>query len=163
MAPVPLKTLDDDLQRVIQDFYSLSVAVHDFKGEAPLTSYLKDLFQHLRPLNNPRLPLASTSHLPTGQALTPAQQTSIPPEIIAYVDSGRNPDIYTREFVELVQKSNQFLKGRTEALAAFRDTLAREMASGMPELKDEARRVVEHTGGDPGKVGGFEDEVGVCL
>jgi len=51
----------------------------------------------------------------------------VPPEIIGYVDSGRNPDIYTREFVELVQRGNAYVKGKSEALASFRDALAEEM------------------------------------
>ncbi|KMU91495.1 hypothetical protein CIHG_09247 [Coccidioides immitis H538.4] len=65
----------------------------------------------------------------------PVQSIQLPPEIIDYVDAARNPDIYTREFVELVQKSNQELKGKMEAFASFRDVLAKEMASAMPECK----------------------------
>lgn len=72
----------------------------------------------------------------------------LPPEIIDYVDAARNPDIYTREFVELVQKSNQDMKGKMEAFASFRDVLAREMASAMPECKKEVEKVVKATGGD---------------
>ena len=67
----------------------------------------------------------------------------IPPEIIDYVDSGRNPDIYTREFIELVQKSNQYLKGRSEALTGFRDVLAEEMVKGWPEMKTDVDNVLE--------------------
>lgn len=71
----------------------------------------------------------------------------MPPEIIDYVDSARNPDIYTREFVELVQRGNQDLKGKREAFAGFRDVLAREMRSAMPECRGEVDRVVTSTGG----------------
>lgn len=71
----------------------------------------------------------------------------IPPEVIDYVDSSRNPDIYTREFVELVQRGNQDLKGKSEAFSEFRDILAEEMTTSMPETKDEVRRVLGATGG----------------
>lgn len=71
----------------------------------------------------------------------------LPPEIIDYVDAARNPDIYTREFVELVQRGNQDLKGKKEAFAAFRDVLAREMRSAMPECRGEVERVLAATGG----------------
>ncbi len=67
----------------------------------------------------------------------------IPPDIIDYVDEGRNPDIYTREFVELVQKLNQFLKGKSEAIGGFRDVLAEEMMKSMPEMKDDITKVLE--------------------
>lgn len=63
------------------------------------------------------------------------------------MEDGRNPDIYTREFVELVQKGNQYLKGKAEAFESFRDVLAREMEGAMPEVGEEVRRVVDATGG----------------
>jgi mediator of RNA polymerase II transcription subunit 10 len=75
----------------------------------------------------------------------PARSVQLPPEIIDYVDSARNPDIYTREFVELVQRGNQDLKGKREAFAAFRDVLAREVRGAMPECRGEVDRVLENT------------------
>jgi len=73
--------------------------------------------------------------------------TRIPLDIIEYVEQTRNPDIYTREFVELVMRYNQQLKGRTEAFGNFRDILAREMASAIPEIRNDVMQVVEITGG----------------
>lgn len=75
----------------------------------------------------------------------PVRSVQLPPEIIDYVDSARNPDIYTREFVELVQRGNQDLKGKREAFAAFRDVLAREVRGAMPECRGEVDRVLENT------------------
>lgn len=77
----------------------------------------------------------------------PLASIQLPPEIIDYVDAARNPDIYTREFVELVQRGNQDLKGKKEAFASFRDVLAREMRSAMPECRREVNKVVVATGG----------------
>ena len=68
--------------------------------------------------------------------------TQIPPEIIEYVDEGRNPDIYTREFVELVQRGNQELKAKSEAFASFRDILGEELATAMPEIQDDVSRIL---------------------
>lgn len=75
----------------------------------------------------------------------------IPPEIIDYVDSGRNPDIYTREFVELVQKGNQYLKGRSEALTGFRDALAEEMVKAWPEMKTDVDSVLQSSNTEQNK------------
>jgi len=71
----------------------------------------------------------------------------LPPEVIQYVESSRNPDIYTREFVELVQRLNQQLKGRTQAYVEFRDVLAREMMGALPDCRRDIRRAVQSTGG----------------
>jgi mediator of RNA polymerase II transcription subunit 10 len=76
----------------------------------------------------------------------------VPPELITYVDNGRNPDIYTREFVEGARRSNQLMKGKMEAFHSFRDVLAQEMARAMPELREDVGRVLEETGGRSGVV-----------
>lgn len=69
----------------------------------------------------------------------------IPPELIQYVDNGRNPDIYTREFVELVRRGNQLARGKQSAFASFRDVLAGEMDKAMPELRDDTAGVLANT------------------
>lgn len=112
------------------------------------------------PLNRKSLTLAlstlsTDTQLPQSQEPLPESDPSnpllaniqLPPEIIDYVDSARNPDIYTREFVELVQRGNQDLRGKREAFASFRDVLAREMRSAMPECRGEVDRAVQASGG----------------
>lgn len=72
---------------------------------------------------------------------------AVPPELLQYVDNGRNPDIYTREFVELARKGNQLMKGKQEAFASFRDVLAGEMGKALPELREDVGRILDETGG----------------
>lgn len=74
---------------------------------------------------------------------------SVPPELLEYVENGRNPDIYTREFVELVRRGNQLMRGKQSAFASFRDILAEQMSSAMPELREDVAKVLEATGGNP--------------
>lgn len=71
----------------------------------------------------------------------------IPIELIEYVEETRNPDIYTREFVELVMRYNQQQKGRSEAFADFRDILAEQMMVGIPDIKQDVQKVLVATGG----------------
>ncbi|KAI0486869.1 transcription factor subunit Med10 of mediator complex-domain-containing protein [Xylaria cf. heliscus] len=86
----------------------------------------------------------------------------VPPELVQYVDGGRNPDVYTREFVELVRRGNQLMRGKQRAFASFRDVLAGEIESAMPELRADAAATVlaaaaaaaaatATTGGAPGR------------
>jgi mediator of RNA polymerase II transcription subunit 10 len=74
----------------------------------------------------------------------------IPPDLIQYVENGRNPDIYTREFVELVRRGNRLMRGKQAAFADFRDILARELMSALPEVAADVDSVVRATGG-PGR------------
>jgi mediator of RNA polymerase II transcription subunit 10 len=50
--------------------------------------------------------------------------------------------------VELARRGNQLMKGKKEAFGSFRDVLAREMASALPEVRKDVERVVRSTGGD---------------
>lgn len=77
----------------------------------------------------------------------PSVHIDIPPEVTNYVESSRNPDIYTREFVELVQRTNQMLKGRQEAYRFLQEQIAWQLSSAVPELKNDVARVVEASDG----------------
>lgn len=74
-------------------------------------------------------------------------EVAVPREVIQYIEDGRNPDIYTREFVEIVIKQNQFMKGKMEAYRDFRDVLAEQIRISFPELKDKVEEVIDSTGG----------------
>ena len=49
--------------------------------------------------------------------------------------------------MELARRGNQLMLGKEKAFAGFRDTLAREMVSALPELRADVEMVVEATGG----------------
>ncbi|KAK4459127.1 putative mediator of RNA polymerase II transcription subunit 10 [Cladorrhinum samala] len=83
----------------------------------------------------------------TASSLPPQSNPSIPLPLMEYVENGRNPDIYTREFVELVRRLNQLQRGKSHAFRDFRDVLADVMVAGMPELREDVERVMESTGG----------------
>ncbi|PMD23988.1 hypothetical protein NA56DRAFT_22963 [Hyaloscypha hepaticicola] len=142
MAPVSQADHDlveKQLKDVIQDLYQLMVQVnaYDLAGRPTrdvLESSVKQLDTTLQRIH-------STANHPNTQLPT------IPPELIQYVDNGRNPDIYTREFVELARRGNQLMKGRLEAFGSFRDVLAEAMVAGLPELKKDVLDVVVKTGG----------------
>lgn len=92
--------------------------------------------------------LADAAAQPGADGGAAALLADVPLELITYVDGGRNPDIYTREFVELVRRENQLMRGKARAFGGFRDVLAREIASANPELRDDVAAVVAGTGGE---------------
>ncbi|KAI5294151.1 hypothetical protein KEM52_004609 [Ascosphaera acerosa] len=174
MADVTLQRIDDEIKDVIQTLWEIQAATLDYSGPtaqqelaskiSSLTEALQKLHSDTRPPydapSQPPLTVASsadenaTATATAGEAPSqadnpPLRSIHLPPEIVDYVDSSRNPDIYTREFVELVQRANQNLKGKTEAFALFRDVLAEEMASQMPELSGEVARTLAAVGQGP--------------
>ncbi|KAM0562093.1 hypothetical protein ACHAPJ_002537 [Fusarium lateritium] len=143
MAPVDRvdhNALEQQLKDIIQDLYQIMVQVstYDSVGRSSrevLINEIKTLSDSLRNLHTSAAP--------------PHVLPSVPPELLEYVEHGRNPDIYTREFVELVRRGNQLMRGKLNAFGTFRDVLAENITSAMPELRDDVVQVVEATGGVP--------------
>ncbi|KAL4880098.1 mediator complex, subunit Med10 [Aspergillus karnatakaensis] len=164
MAPITLSTVDTEIKDIIQHLFEIQSAVHGYLGPETqqelvrkiknLTTSLQTLSLHTRDpptnssqTNNNNNNNNNSSNSNSNSSDPLLHSIALPPEIIDYVDAARNPDIYTREFVELVQRGNQDLRGKKEAFASFRDVLAREMRSAMPEVRGEVDRVIENTGG----------------
>ncbi|KAI9823075.1 MAG: RNA polymerase II mediator complex subunit [Phylliscum demangeonii] len=149
-----MDSIENQLQEIIQDLYEISVQVYAYHGHdtsAALIHKMCVLSPSPSPasttLTHPPSSKALTHHLSDLSTTAPLQlPVSIPPEIVEYVESGRNPDIYTREFVELVQRGNEHLRGKSDAFAAFRDVLAQEVRTALPALRHQVDRVVRETG-----------------
>jgi len=62
-----------------------------------------------------------------------------------YVEDGRNPNIYTREFVA---KQNQFLNGKMRAFEDFKNVLAEQINTTFPELRGDVEHVLWTTSGN---------------
>lgn len=114
----------------------VQVSTYDSMGRPSkevLTNEIKTLSRSLQSLNTAASP--------------PNTLPSVPPELLEYVENGRNPDIYTREFLELVRRGNQLMKGKMNAFGCFRDMMAQDIATAMPELGADVAKVCEATGG----------------
>ncbi|KAH6897203.1 transcription factor subunit Med10 of mediator complex-domain-containing protein [Thelonectria olida] len=136
--PVNHDVLEQQLKDIIQDLYQVMVqtSTYDSMGRSSrdvLATEIKTLSRSLQTLH--------------ASASPPHALPSVPPELLEYVDNGRNPDIYTREFVELVRRGNQVMRGKLNAFGAFRDVLAEQMTAAMPELREDVAHVIEATGG----------------
>ncbi|VEU22053.1 DEKNAAC103091 [Brettanomyces naardenensis] len=129
----PLDSLQDDLSEIIETFVHLGVQVHDFQGTQEAKIGLA---------NNINKVVSELQRLSDKPDL---KNIAIPLDIINYVEDGRNPDIYTREFVEVVRKLNQYLNGKSLALQRFRDTLSTCIKQEFPELADEVENIKERT------------------
>lgn len=55
--------------------------------------------------------------------------------------------------MEAVQRSNQYLKGKSEAFAGFRDMLAEEMIKAFPECKGDVEKILAGNGAIAVEVG----------
>ncbi|KAI9645942.1 RNA polymerase II mediator complex subunit [Ciborinia camelliae] len=155
MAPVNSadhNVVTTQIKNVIQDLYEIMVQVHNYDNAGrpsreTLEKSLLQLSNSLQTVNRTTLPAGP----PTGNSQIDrvagkgANLAWVPADVIHYVDNGRNPDIYTREFVELARKNNQLMRGKMQAFSGFRDVLAGEMGKVFPELEEDIKMVVEST------------------
>lgn len=130
-----LKDTGNQISLVVESFIELGVLVHDFQASdtsAQSLSYrLNQTIEQLLKL--------STMHTEELQKLP------IPLDVLQYIEDGRNPNVYTREFVESTRKSNQHLRGKIQAFKQLRDTLGAKIGDEFPELKEEIEGIYRRT------------------
>ncbi|KAH7082134.1 mediator of RNA polymerase II transcription subunit 10 [Paraphoma chrysanthemicola] len=127
-------TAEAQLKDIVQNLYNLIVQSYDHQGgktQDAMKREVQSLIQNLVKLSR----------------TAPAVYIDIPPEVTNYVENSRNPDIFTREFVETVQRMNQMLKGRSDALQMLQEQIAWQLTNVIPDLKDDVTKAVESTGG----------------
>lgn len=134
----PLNDTLGTLGRLVESFLELGIIVHDFQG----TENSKDalslrLNQTVEELKN--IQTESKKGL---------DNVPIPLDVLQYIEDGRNPDVYTREFVEATRKSNQYLRGKMLALKDLRDVLGKKISVEFPELENVVQDIVDRTNGD---------------
>ncbi|EGW32274.1 mediator of RNA polymerase II transcription subunit 10 [Spathaspora passalidarum NRRL Y-27907] len=114
----------EQLSSLIESLIELGVLVHDNQGTPQ---------SHTASTHKVNQIISQLSGL-TSSPYT--NQYPVPVDVISYIEDGRNPDIYTREFIEVTAKSNARLKGKMEAFAKLRDVLGDKLGKEFPELVD---------------------------
>ncbi|WPK25052.1 hypothetical protein PUMCH_002353 [Australozyma saopauloensis] len=131
----PLAAIASNLQSLVESLIELGVMVHDFQGtpqsHTALTHKTNQVVSLLSGLTNSPF----------------AQQFPIPLDVVSYIEDGRNPDIYTREFVEVTAKTNARLKGKMLAFKKLRDVLGEKLVDEFPHLKPGVDDIKRKTGG----------------
>ncbi|KAI5369654.1 Putative mediator complex, subunit Med10 [Septoria linicola] len=133
MATTTLDEVDKEIRAIITNLYMVLCQAHEYQGQntnQAMQTEMRDLLKNLKSLTQKAMLLP----------------THLPVDIIQYVENSRNPDIYTREFVEAVMRYNQQQKGRSEAYGEFHDILAQTMISGIPDLAADVKKVALASG-----------------
>lgn len=100
MAEEARQELENQLRQTIETLVEISLLVHDTTGtqenKEGLIEQMDTLVKEFQRLKEIKC------------------DKQIPIDVIDYIDQGRNPDVYTREFVELLLKQNQFIHGKMD-------------------------------------------------
>jgi mediator of RNA polymerase II transcription subunit 10 len=128
------------LKSVVDDLYDIQSKTHGYIPETQnlLVDKVEDIATKLAHLQEVSDPKQTPNH--------PIHNVRIAPEIIDYVDEGRNPDIFTREFVENVQRGNAVINGKKQAFRDFSIILAQKMKEGIGGIDRHVDQIMERAG-----------------
>lgn len=129
-----LENIRMDMENLTQSLIELGVIVHDYVGEegtqVALEHKAKDLVSELRS---------------AAQNADSLENTAVPTAVIEYLEDGRNPDIYSREFIETLVMQNQFIRGKMVAMAQFKDILVAQLSEQFDWMKDDLQNAAKMT------------------
>ncbi|KAF9434782.1 Mediator of RNA polymerase II transcription subunit 10 [Entomortierella beljakovae] len=115
--------LELKLQEMIQCLLELSITVYDFQAESNSLVHQKiqDLIAQLTDI----------------EGFKDKLDMMVPWEVLGYIEDGKNPDLFSKSFVEAVAGENQFTNGKITALKSFESALSQNLGSFFPdEMKD---------------------------
>lgn len=144
-------TPTDSLKKVIQDYYEVQVQVHGYQSETETRDVLVNKMHELS---------QSLSRLAQESSSNTIKNTFVPPEVVDYLDDGRNPDIYRRDLVEVVQRGNAVLNGKMNAFGSFSQIFANDLRKMSPEMAAAVDDIMGGSGVKAEEEGEVKQEVG---
>lgn len=133
-----LSQSEQQITAIIESFIELGVSIYDFPGTPEAT---QGMITNLKRNVDRLFKLNQVSNDPESTL----QKVSIPFEVVQYIEDGRNPDIYTREFVEAIRRSNQYQRAKMHGLKLLRDSLAEKISEEFPDLESTVQDILQRT------------------
>ncbi|KAG0204517.1 Mediator of RNA polymerase II transcription subunit 10 [Mortierella sp. GBA30] len=135
--------LELKLQELIECLLELSITVYDFQTESNSLVYQK--IQEL------------ITQLSDIEGFKDKLDMVVPWEVLSYIEDGKNPDLFSKTFVEAVAGENQFTNGKITALKAsggstiyisFEAALTQNLGSTFPEEIADYEEILKETTSD---------------
>ncbi|KAJ3102132.1 Mediator of RNA polymerase II transcription subunit 10 [Phlyctochytrium planicorne] len=113
--------VEKKVQGLVNHLFRIGVTVYDFQpGSAPiLHRRINDLASQMVALDAAKEDL---------------NDVRVPFSLIDFIEEGKNPDIYTKDLIQLLIDKNQKTNGRIQTMKMFRNDLERELLSTFPDV-----------------------------
>jgi len=118
-----LDNLEEHLERSIENVRQIQIIVSDFQpqGQPGLNQKLQQIVKDLQEVEK------------VGKKV---QDIQVPLEVFDYIDSGRNPQLYTKDCMEKAVAKNEEAKGKIDAYRMFKARLMLELHTVFPKEMD---------------------------
>merc|ERR1719464_2711933 len=123
MSSGPLDQLEQTLERSIENVRQVRIVVSAFQpqGQPGLTQKLQQVVKDLAEIDKLRPSVADIQ---------------VPLEVFDYIDSGRNPQLYTKDCMEKAVAKNEEARGKIDAYRMFKARLMLELHTVFPKEMD---------------------------
>ncbi|KAF9324907.1 Mediator of RNA polymerase II transcription subunit 10 [Podila minutissima] len=132
--------LELKLKELIECLLELSITVYDFQPES--NSLVHQKIQEL------------ISQISDIEAFKDKLDIMVPMEVLSFIEDGRNPDLFTKSFIECVAGENQFTNGKITAMKSFESSLTQNLGAVFPEEMDEYQDILKSIAAGPGSGSG---------
>jgi len=114
------EALEDNLEQFVENVRQLGVIVSDFQphGQSVLNQKINLIISGLKDIENCKASL-SDIHVPL--------------DVFDYIDSGKNPQLYTKDCIEKALMKNESVKGKIDVYRKFRQELIKQLSKIYPE------------------------------
>ncbi|KXN72599.1 hypothetical protein CONCODRAFT_77689 [Conidiobolus coronatus NRRL 28638] len=113
------KVCEKELENLNEALLDIGITMHDYtKQREPIVQErINDLVNRFRVIDN----------------IVSELDIMVPYDVINYLENGKNPDLFTRDFIERAAAENHFTKGKIAAHKDFYNILKEELNSTFPE------------------------------
>ncbi|KAK9761151.1 RNA polymerase II mediator complex subunit [Basidiobolus ranarum] len=120
------KGLELRLKELVESLLEIGITAYDFQAESGdlLNQRIGDLVNSYSQLNE----------------LKDSIDIQVPFDVLSFIEDGKNPDLFTREYVERLAAESHFTNGKIEAMKDFRGILENELNQTFPEQMDAYRK-----------------------
>lgn len=111
--------LESQIEIFVENVRQLGIIVTDFQqtGQPVLNQKLNQVVNSLRDIDR----LKETT-----------KNVQVPVEIFEYIDSGKNPQFYTKDYMEKALSKNEAVKGKIDYYKRFKKILIEELTKVFP-------------------------------
>ncbi|ORY04746.1 hypothetical protein K493DRAFT_311283 [Basidiobolus meristosporus CBS 931.73] len=113
------KGLESKLKELVESLLEIGITAYDFQAESGDLIYQRigDLVNSYSQLNE----------------LKDSIDIHVPFDVLSFIEDGKNPDLFTRDYVERLAAESHFTNGKIEAMKDFRGILEDELKQAFPE------------------------------
>ena len=114
-----MEQLESQIEIFVENVRQLGIIVTDFN-------------QNGQPVLNQKINQVVSSLKEIDRSKESIQNVQLPIEVFEYIDSGKNPQFYTKDYIEKAVSKNEEVKGKIDHYRRFKSLLIEELTKAFP-------------------------------